>query len=181
MHLRKAYLLLPLISLLFLTDIKAQKIPAGGSLIYNLQTRGFGVGARAEFEIKQVDLLEGIYLVPQVAYFPGFNTIHEFYAGSSLHLGVYATKMFRVYALTNLSYNGWINHDESAASNAKFSNLQFDLGAGISGTKCWRPFFEYRYNLKWKEASLHLGLLYVFNCNQRGMVPCSDIPDAPKF
>lgn len=181
MHLRKAYLLLPLLSLLFLTDIKAQKIPAGGSLIYNLQTRGFGVGARAEFQIKQVDLLEGIYLVPQVAYFPGFNTIHEFYAGSSLHLGVYATKMFRVYALTNLSYNGWINYDESAASNAKFSNLQFDLGAGISGTKCWRPFFEYRYNLKWKEASLHLGLLYVFNCNQRGMVPCSDIPDAPKF
>jgi hypothetical protein len=162
-------------------SVLAQKTGVGGSVIYNLQTRSFGIGARAEYPIEQITLLEGLSLAPQIAYYPSFNNIHEFFIGTSVHLGVYTFKQWKVYGLTNISYNGWINHKDSGIENAKFSNLGFELGGGITSTNCIRPFFEYRYNVKWKEANLRLGLIYTLKCDKRGQVPCPKIPDPPKM
>ena len=176
------FFIISLVVFLFLSlNLFSQKKGYGGSLMYNLQTKSFGIGLRGEYPIEQISLLEGLVLAPQVAYYPSFNKIHEFYIGSSIHLGVYKIQKWKIYALTNISYNGWINHKNSGADNAKFSNIGFELGAGITGTSCTRPFFEYRYNVKWKEANLRLGIIHTFNCDKRGMVPCPKIPDAPKF
>lgn len=162
-----------------MSALKAQQTTIGGGAIYNFQTRSFGIDVRTEYPLRQIDLLEGIIIAPQVSYFPWFNNVHEFYMGSSIHLGVYSYKKWTAYGLANLSYNGWINHKESAASNAKFSNVGFDLGGGITKNACTRPFLEYRYNFKWREGNIRIGVVHTFNCTMRGMVPCPKIPRLP--
>jgi hypothetical protein len=166
-------------SLLSNPTIFAQEREVGGSFIYNLQTKSIGLDLRTEIPIKQYDILEGLTLAPQISYYPGFNNVHEFYIGTSIHVGVYSYDKWKVYGLANLSYNGWIDYKDSGMENAKFSNIGFEGGVGITNDECIRPFFEYRYNIKWKEASIRLGVIYSFNCEKRGQVPCSKIPNAP--
>jgi hypothetical protein len=153
----------------------------GGGLIYNFQTNSIGLDLRGELPLKSIDFLEGVSVVPQIAYFPSFNKIHEFYIGSGIHLGVYSINKWKFYALGNLSYNGWINYKSSKKENAKFSNLGLEGGIGVTTKKCLRPFMEFRYNVKWKEANLRLGFIYTIKCEKRGAVPCSKIPKQPEF
>lgn len=160
--------------------LKAQQTLGGGA-IYNFQTRSVGLDIRSEYVLTQFDLLEGVIVSPQLSYYPWFNNVHEFYLGGSLHLGLYSYKKWVAYGLTNISYNGWINHNESGADNAKFSNLGFELGGGVTNSNCTRPFFEYRYNFKWREGNIRAGIIYTFNCQKRGMVPCPKIPREPIF
>lgn len=172
-----------LFSILSLTSVRSfsQEFHIGGSMIYNLKTDGFGFGIRAEFPVHSIDLLQGFSVVPQVTYFPGFNDVSEFYIGSSLHLGVYKLDKWIFYGLANVSYNGWINYDDSNDPNAKFSNLSLDGGVGVTMNTCWRPFLELRLDAIGFEPSIRFGILYTFNCDRRGMVPCSKIPAQPKF
>lgn len=179
-QLSKTFLLLLLTTIAF-SQLEAQQSSIGGGAIYNFQTKSFGLDVRAEYPIEQFNILNGIIISPQLAYYPWFNNVHEFYLGASAHVGIYSYKNWTLYGLTNVSYNGWINHSESGAENAKFSNIGFDLGAGITNNSCIRPFIEYRYNFKWREANLRLGVIYTINCNKRGMVPCPKIPDSPKL
>jgi hypothetical protein len=159
----------------------SQKHGVGGAIIYNFQTNSIGLDLRTDLPLKNIDFLEGISLVPQLAYFPSFNKVHEFYIGSSVHLGVYTINKWKFYALGNLSYNGWINYENSKKKNAKFSNLGLEGGLGITTKKCLRPFMEFRYNVKWKEANLRLGFIYTIKCERRRAVPCSKIPKQPEF
>ena len=161
----------------------SQQNMVGGSLVYNLHTKSLGLGLRAEFPIEKVDLLEGLSVVPQLTYYPPFNRIHEFYLGSSIHLGVYSIDRWLFYTLVNVSYNGWINNDDTRYREGNFSNLGVEIGIGISAKvkKCLHPFFEFRYNFKWNDPTLGLGLLYTLKCDRRGMVPCSKIPPQPEF
>lgn len=172
-----------LITLILFTGINSysQEYRVGGSLIYNLKTNGFGFGIRSEFPIHSIDLLEGFSLVPQVSYFPGFNNVSEFYLGSSIHLGVYSLDKWIFYGLANVSYKAWINYEDSSDPDAKFSNLALDGGVGVTRNSCWRPFLELRLNAIGFEPSIRLGVLYTFNCENRGMVPCSKVPAQPKF
>ena len=172
-----------LISFLIFAGIQSysQEYQVGGGAIFNLKNSGFGFGVRAEFPIQSIDLLEGFSVVPQVSYFPGFNEVSEFTIGSSLHLGVYAIEKWVFYGLANISYKGWINHEESSDPNAKFSNLVLDGGVGVTRNTCWRPFLELRLNAIGFEPSIWLGILYTINCDRRGMVPCSKTPVLPVF
>jgi hypothetical protein len=167
--------------LLVFSNSYSQEYRLGGSMIYNLKNNSFGFGLRSEFPIQSIDLLEGFSVVPQVSYFPGFNNVSEFYLGSSLHLGVYTLEKWLFYGLANVSYKGWINYEDSNDPDAKFSNLALDGGIGVTRNSCWRPFLEFRLNAIGFEPSIQLGLLYTFNCDNRGMVPCSKIPAQPKF
>lgn len=153
----------------------------GGSLIYNFQTNSVGLGLRAEFPLKNINFLDGLSLVPQVSYFPWFNEISEFYVGSSVHLGLYTLNKWKFYGLVNLSYNGWINYENSGSRNARFSNLGIEVGLGITMDKCLRPFLELRYNAWWREATVQLGLIYTIKCERRGSLPCPKIPPPPQF
>jgi hypothetical protein len=167
----------------FLSGILAfsQQNGAGGAVIYNFQTNGIGLDIRADIPLKSIDFLDGISIVPQLAYFPPISKIHEFYIGSSAHLGVYTLNKWKFYVLGNLSYDGWINYENSGKKNAKFSNLGLEGGLGITSKKCIRPFMEIRYNVKWKEANVRLGLIYTIKCERRGAVPCPKIPPPPKL
>jgi hypothetical protein len=73
----------------------SQKHGVGGAIIYNFQTNSIGLDLRTDLPLKNIDFLEGISLVPQLAYFPSFNKVHEFYIGSSVHLGVYTMKTLK--------------------------------------------------------------------------------------
>jgi hypothetical protein len=161
--------------------IYSQEYRVGGSAIYNFKTKGLGLEARLEYPIKQVKLLEGFSIVPQFSYFPALNDISEFYLGTSAHLGFYRFNKWLFYGLVNLSYNGWLNYEDSTDPNAKFSNLGFEGGVGITMKNCVRPFMELRLNAIGFEPNVRLGFYYTFNCNRRGMVPCSKIPPQPQF
>jgi len=167
--------------ILFGTLAYSQQNGAGGAIIYNFQTKGIGLDLRADIPLKNIDFLDGISIVPQLSYFPPIGKIHEFYLGSSVHLGVYTLNKWKFYALGNISYNGWINYENSAKKNAKFSNVGLEGGIGVTSNKCLRPFMEFRYNVKWREANLRLGFIYTIKCEKRGEVPCPKIPPPPKF
>jgi hypothetical protein len=164
------------------TGLFGQEYGLGGSLIYNFSSRGTGIGLRAEFPIERVKLMQGLSVVPQASYFPGFNNdYNEFYLGSSIHLGVYSHRKWLFYTLANISYRGWINYDETADENTQFSNLAAEAGLGVTRRTCLRPFMELRLNVIGAEPNIRLGLMYTFNCDIKGAVPCSKIPPQPQF
>ena len=50
--------------------------------------------------------------------------------------------------------------------NANPNNWDLEGGIGISTNKCLRPFLEYRYNVRFMETHLRLGIMYIFGCKQ---------------
>lgn len=154
-------LLIFIIVLSFNINIYSQKIGVGISAIYNPQTESFAAGLRAEIPYKRISI------VPQIAYYPSFNKVTEYYAGLSLHLNLLYIKNWAFYGLAHGSYNGWINYTTSPMKDASFSNWDGEIGVGITTRKCLRPFIEYRYNLKWKETNLRIGVMYFFGCNSK--------------
>ena len=187
----KRVFLIPIVAFLLLficTDTFSQrhqspKNKVGGAIIYNIPTRGIGLDLRAEFPIRQIDLLEGLSVVPQVSYYPWFNSVHEFYIGAGAHLGVYSIETWRFYTLLQLSYNGFINWENNTARDGNFSNFGMDAGLGVSKKllRCWHPFFEFRFNFVQTDPTLRLGVMYDLKCDRRGAVPCSKIPLQPTF
>lgn len=139
----------------------SQNFGIGGCVIYNFQTESFGAGLRAEVPVKK------LIVVPQISYYPGFNQINEYYAGVSLHFNIISYGNLTLYTLVNGAYNGWINYESSSLSTAKYSNWAAEGGIGIKKGKCWKPFMELRYNVKWKEANLRLGIMYFFKCDSK--------------
>lgn len=144
------------------TDLQAQSAALGGEAIYNIQTSSYGAGLRVELPYKYFSI------VPQVSYYPAFNKVTEFYAGASLHLNVIKTKRWTGYGILHGGYNGWINYQNSAVKNAKFSNWDAEAGAGVKLNRCLYPFLECRYNAKWRETNVRLGIAYTFGCKSKG-------------
>jgi len=151
-------ILLLIVILCQFESLSAQKLGVGASAIYNLQTESFGGGIRAEFPMCNFSI------VPQIAYYPAFNKINEYYLGLALHQNLFHIRSWTFYLLLHGGYNGWINYTISHMDNAKYSNWDLEGGVGIKTNRCFRPFLEYRYNLKWKETNLQLGFMYFFNC-----------------
>ncbi len=148
--------------LLFFASTNAQIVGAGGSLIYNPQTESVGFGLRAMiFPNKMYSI------VPQFSYYPSFNKVHEFNLGLALEYKFWKRKSYYIYLLGHGGYDSWINYEESPMKDAKRNNWNLEGGIGISTWKCLRPFLEYRYNAKFMETNLQLGLLYVFNCSSK--------------
>ncbi|KJS06476.1 MAG: hypothetical protein VR77_04855 [Flavobacteriales bacterium BRH_c54] len=139
---------------------KAQNIGVGADAMYNFQTESFGFGARVNFFPNS-----SLSIVPQVAYYPGFNKINEYYFGMGLEQKIIRGNTFNFYLLAHGAYNLWANHEESTMDGAQASNWNAEVGAGITTNRCLRPFLEYRYNFKFQETHLRLGLLYIFGCN----------------
>jgi hypothetical protein len=158
------FLLIAIISLSFSTAIAGSKktwkgVGVGGALIYNFQTKSWGMDIRANFKP-----MKKLRFVPQFTYFPSFNKIHEYYLGLGLEYSLGYIQNYNLYLLGHGGYNAWVNYDESRLKEAQYSNWVGEIGLGLSKPiKCWRPFVEFRYNFKWKESSFHLGVLYVFH------------------
>ncbi len=144
----------------FSTCLYSQNFGLGVSAIYNLQTEGLGGGIRAEIPFNKFSF------VPQIAYYPSFDKITEYYVGASLHFNLFNIKNWTLYTLAHGSYNGWINYESSAIKDAKYANWDAEAGLGLTTSECLRPFIEYRYNAKWKETNFRIGLIYFVNCKK---------------
>ncbi len=141
----------------------AQQFGLGGSLQYNPQSESFGFGIRAS--IFPNDRLS---YVPQISYYPSFNKVHELKLGLGLEYKIIRKNSFFIYLLGHGGYNAWFDYAESPMKNAQKHNWNLEGGVGISGWRCIRPFFEYRYNAKFMETNMQLGVIYVFNCKGSG-------------
>jgi hypothetical protein len=149
---------------MFLLSIAtAQQFGIGASLLYNPQTESFGFGARAS--IYPNDKLS---YVPQISFYPSFNKVHELQLGLGLEYKIIRKNNFFIYLLGHGGYDAWFNYNESPMKDAKKHNWNLEGGAGISTWGCLRPFFEYRYNTKFMETNMQLGVLYIFNCKGSG-------------
>ena len=136
-----------------------QNIGIGGSAIYNFQSESFGAGVRVN--IKPNSRLS---YVPQFSYY-FIGPISEWTAGLSLELKVVKLNTFNFYLLAHGGYNRWLNPEDSGMENPKTTNWNAEGGIGFTTNKCLRPFLEYRYNIKFQETHLQLGLLYIFGCS----------------
>lgn len=150
-----------LLLLLNLTPLlsTSQNIGVGGDIMYNFQSEGFGAGARVNVWPNR-----RLSIVPQFAYYFKFNKVNEYYAGVGVEYKVWKRPKFNIYALVHGAYNSWKNYAESPMVDAQKSNWNLEAGGGITNYWCLRPFFESRYNVKFQEAHIRLGVLYVFGC-----------------
>lgn len=144
-------------------SVKSHNWGAGAGVMYNFQSESFGVGARATF------LPDNTFsFTPQVSYYPSFNKVHEYYLGLGVEYKFFRTEKFNFYALGHGAYNSWLNYQASPMKNAKPNNWNLEGGLGISTTGQWRPFAEYRYNIRFRETHLRVGLLYIFGGGSHG-------------
>lgn len=156
----------------FSLTLKAQIIGAGISAIYNIQTESFGAGIRASIYPNK-----RISIVPQFSYFFPFNKINEYTLGLGIEYKYIKRKKINLYVLLHGGYNSWLNYKESTLKGAKPTNWNMEGGLGISTNTCLRPFLEYRYNVKFRETHLDLGLLYIFGCRKKnGIFSVNDCP-----
>ncbi len=138
---------------------KSQNIGVGGDVLYNFQTESIGAGARVNFFPNN-----RLSIVPQFAYYFAFNKINEYNIGLGLEYKFIRFKKFNFYAIGHGAYNHWINYEKSPLKGAKPNNWDLEGGLGVTTNTCLRPFLEYRYNLKFQETHLRLGILYIFGC-----------------
>ena len=142
---------------------KSQNIGIGADVLYNFQTESIGAGARVNFFPNS-----RLSIVPQFSYYFAFNKINEYYAGLGLELKVIRRERVNFYVLAHGAYNVWLNYASSPMESAQQNNWNLEGGIGVTTNTCLRPFLEYRYNLKFMETHLRLGVLYIFGCNVGG-------------
>jgi len=160
----KKHIIIFLILLSSINYVKAEGIGIGASAIYNFQTKSVGFGLRLNMKPSN-----GFRVIPQFAYYPSFNKINEYYAGLGFEINLYKVKKFNFYMLLHGGYNHWSNSSVSKMEGAQVNNWVGEGGIGIVTRKgCWRPFAEFRYNLKWKETNFRIGIMLVFGCNDKG-------------
>jgi len=140
--------------LLSVSELSAQ-IVGGFSGIYNFQTESFGIGARVVFPEQKK-----IQFSPQFSYFIPGNQVHEWTAGAAVQYRFFELKKIQTYTLAHLGYNRWLNFEDSPAIDAKLNNWNGELGFGVILGKNTRPFVEWRYNTRHREALIHVGLLF---------------------
>ncbi len=157
MNLRKRFIIL--VSCLFSLSGYSQNFGVGASAIYNFQTEGIGIGARAS-----ICPNHRLSFVPQFSYFFPFNKVNEYYIGLAGEFKFIQRDRINVYATVHGGYNSWLNYTASSMEGAKANNWDMEGGIGISNYRCLRPFIEYRYNLMHRETNVQVGFLYVFGC-----------------
>lgn len=140
-------------------SVNAQKIGAGGSAMWNFQTESMGLGARVNFFPNNT-----ISYVPQFTWYGLIGPISEWTVGLSIEAKMIRGNTFNWYLMAHGGYNNWGNAGSSVLENASTTNWNLEGGAGVTTNWCLRPFLEYRYNIKFQETHLRLGLLYIFGC-----------------
>ena len=137
----------------------AQNFGMGASAMYNFQSEGIGFGVRGTIFPDNT-----LSFSPQVSYYPGFNKVTEYTIGLGVEYKVFKGYTFNYYVMAHGGYNSWLNPEESTLENAQPANWNAEGGVGITMHTCFRPFLEYRYNIKFQETHLRVGFIYVFGC-----------------
>ncbi len=135
-----------------------QEWGVGFAGIYNFTAKTYGLDLRAHLILNN-----RLTIAPQLQYYPAFNKFHDFYAGASVHFNFTPSSIWGLYAIAHASYHDWINYAESTSSKAQQNNWNAEPGLGIiRNYGCVRPFAEARYNIKWNEGNLRVGLTFFF-------------------
>ncbi len=136
--------------------------------VYDFQTNGLGLGVRA-----YIPITDRFAVSPQLAWFPPFNKIHEVYVGAAAQYAIYFMTSWHFYALGAVYYDRWQNAGDFHGKIAKVNNIAEEGGVGIMRTfGCLKPFFEARYDVKWKEANVQAGIMISFgDCFQPHLCP----------
>lgn len=125
---------------------------------YNFQTNGISIDLRAK-----IPVYKNTYVTPRLTYFPGANNIHEYYFGADLNYHPIQYKKLKPYVYLGGYYDRWINAEDFISNKAKKNNFVFEGGTGIVfDLGCLNPYLEYRYDTKWKEGTLGLGVFFKF-------------------
>ncbi|MEO5572365.1 MAG: hypothetical protein ABIT08_04815 [Bacteroidia bacterium] len=142
----------------------------GAAIIYNFATAGFGADLRVK-----VPISDRLYAVPEISYFPGFNPYHEGFAGVALHYEILTIYNYNLYLLAGGYYNDWFNADDFAPAQKMQNNFSPQAGGGlVRSWGCIRPFIENRYDFKWKEDNLRIGIYwYPGSCGKKEKCPPS--------
>ncbi len=128
----------------------------GAAIIYDFEATGWGAALRVK-----IPVIGKLSAVPEFSYFPSFNDYHEYYAGAAVHYELFTLRTYNFYPLIGAYYNNWINAEEYATQQRKQHNFAPEAGAGLVRNRgCIRPFIEYRYDFKWKENNLRLGIYW---------------------
>jgi len=156
---------------------RSQNIGVGGDLMYNFQTESAGGGLRVNiFPNRRLSF------VPEFSYYPGFDLVNEYYLGLALEYKFYRISNFNFYAIGHGGYDDWVNWADSPLKGAQQNNWDLEGGIGVTTNKCLRPFMEYRYNVRFRETHLRIGLLYIIGCNGGGgSSGRRSIDDCPQF
>ena len=133
----------------------------GASTMYNKQTESFGFELRGSIPIKK-----RFSLNQEIIYYPTFNKVSELIIGLGLKYNFYNPKYNKkiVYVLTSVAYNAWLNYNSSYMLDAAYHNWNLEFGGGFALKYCFSPFIEYRYNIRWQEATIRMGVTYYFKC-----------------
>jgi len=135
-----------------------EKTLYGIGVFHNFQTEGIGIDLRAKIPVRPK-----LYALPHFTYFPAMNKIHEYYLGIDAHYHVLQYRKMQPYLLLGAYYDNWINHYDYANNKVKKNNFVVQGGAGVVfNMNCLKPFIEYRYDTKWKEGLLGIGLYFSF-------------------
>lgn len=137
----------------------SQKIGVGGSAMWNFQTESLGLGGRVNFFPNNT-----ISYVPQFTWYSLIGNISEWMVGLSIEAKIKRGNTFNYYLLAHGAYNNWSNAGSSGLDGAQTTNWNLEGGIGVTTNWCLRPFLEYRYNIKFQETHLRLGVLYIFGC-----------------
>src|ERR1700739_2822244 len=141
----------------------SQNVGIGGDVMYNFQTQSAGGGLRVNIYPNR-----RLSFVPEFSYYPSFNLVNEYYLGLALEYKFYRISNFNFYAIGHGGYDAWLSYERSPMKGAQLNNWDLEGGIGVTTNKCLRPFMEYRYNVKFLETHLRIGLLYVIGCNGGG-------------
>jgi hypothetical protein len=139
-------------------DFYNEGVALGIGGVYNFKTEGTAPAVRLTFP-----LLGRIYASPRFAYFPSFNKVHEYYAGIDIQSHFYLSETLIPYIFAGACYNNWINSNKFNNKLAQKNNIVAEGGLGlIFSLGCINPFAEYRYDAKWEEGSVEIGILLRF-------------------
>ena len=141
----------------------SQIIGVGADAMYNFQTESVGAGARVNFFPNNK-----LSFVPEFSYYFAFNKVSEYFLGMALEYKFIRREKVNFYAILHGAYDQWLNYESSPLTNAHATNWDLEGGIGVSTNTCLRPFLEYRYNIRFEETHLRLGLLYIFGCKHGG-------------
>lgn len=144
----------------------------GAAVIYNFETQGLGIDVRA-----RIPVWNNLYAVPEVSWFPPFDNYHELYAGVALQYDVYQLGNYNLYLAGGGYYNLWFNADKFYPGRGTQKNIVPEAGLGlVRNNGCLRPFIESRYDFKWKEYNLRIGIyLYPGSCGRK-REKCPKVP-----
>ena len=150
------------IQFVYSQNANSAQVSYGLGALYNFQTKGIGFDIRAKIPV----IKKYIYTVPRVSYFPKFNKINELFGGLDIEyfpIEYYPVEYGKLqpYTLLGGYYNDWMNSSLFINKVAKKNNYELEGGVGLLVSfNCINPFIEWRYNTKWKEGTIVVGVLF---------------------